>query len=70
MREKTSEVVRDNEQFNFNQVHGTSANKKRLDLNDLLMRAKVEKKKDKKYNLLIFSGAASVVAVFYLLLNL
>ena len=45
-------------------------NEKRLDLNDLIKRAKDEKKNDKKFNLLIFSGAASVVIVFYLLLSL
>ena len=30
-------------------------NEKRLDLNDLIKRAKDEKKNDKKFNLLIFS---------------
>ena len=45
-------------------------NEKRQDLNDLIKRAKDEKKNDKKFNLLIFSGAASVVIVFYLLLSL
>ena len=45
-------------------------NEKRLDLNDLIKRAKDEKKNDKKFNLLIFSGASTVVLVFFLLLSL
>ena len=48
----------------------SNATKKRLDLNDLLRRAEDEKSRDKKINLLIFSGAASVVLVFLLLLSI
>ena len=44
--------------------------KKRLDLNNLLRRIKNEEKKNKKFNLLIFSGATSVVLVFLLFLSL
>tara|TARA_B100001123_G_C15264603_1_gene1007953 strand:- start:1395 stop:1610 length:216 start_codon:yes stop_codon:yes gene_type:complete len=44
--------------------------KARLDLNDLLKRMKDQKKHDKKLNLLIISGAASVAAVVILILNL
>ena len=56
-------------------VHGalyviSRAAEKRLDLNDLIKRAKTEAKNDKKFNLLIFSGAASVVVVFFILLSL
>ena len=47
-----------------------SSSKKRLDLNDLLKRAKDQKKNDKKLNLLIYSGAASVTALFILFLSL
>ena len=38
--------------------------------NNLLRRIKDEEKKNKKFNLLIFSGATSVVLVFLLLLSL
>ena len=44
--------------------------KPRLDLNDLLKRAKDQKKNDKKANLLILSGAVTVAFVIFLLLNL
>ena len=44
--------------------------KPRLDLNDLLKRAKDQKKNDKKANLLILSGAVIVAFVVFLLLNL
>ena len=44
--------------------------KPRLDLNDLLKRAKDQKKNAKKENLLILSGAATVVFVVFLLLTL
>ena len=52
--------------------HAQSAKfvKSRLDLNDLLKRAKDQKKNDKKANLLILSGAATVAFVVFLLLNL
>ena len=44
--------------------------KSRLDLNDLLKRAKDQKKNDKKANLLILSGVVTVAFVVFLLLNL
>ena len=52
--------------------YNQSANfvKRRLDLNDLLKRAKDQKKNDKKANLLILSGAVTVAFVVFLLLNL
>ena len=59
MREKADQVE-----------YNASVSKKRLDLNDLLRRAKDQKKNDKKFNLLIYSGAASVIVVFILILNL
>ncbi len=46
------------------------AEKKRLNLNDLLNRAKEEKKIDKKYNALIFLGAVCLCVTFYLLITL
>ena len=44
--------------------------KPRLDLNDLLKRAKDQENNDKKANLLILSGAVTVAFVVFLLLNL
>ena len=42
---------------------------KRLDLNDLLKRAADEKSRNKKINLLIFSGATFIVLMFLFLLS-
>ena len=42
----------------------------RLDLNDLLKRAKDLKRNEKKINLLIFFGAVSVIGVILLILSL
>ena len=44
--------------------------KDRLDLNDLIKRRQLEKKIDRKTNLLIFSGATTVVAVVFIILIL
>ena len=44
--------------------------KSRLDLNDLLQRIEEEKKIDKKKNILIISGAASVAALVVIGLSL
>ena len=43
---------------------------KRLNLNNLLKRIKDEEKKNKKLNLLIFSGTILSVLVFFLLLSI
>ena len=42
--------------------------KKKLNLNDLLRRAKNEEKSEKKFNLLIYSCVASVAMVFLLIM--
>ena len=68
MRGKVSQARADDVRYDYRPLSDNA--KKRLDLNDLLKRAKNEEKIDKKYNLLIFSGAASVVLVFILLLSL
>ena len=65
---KVSQVKSNGKRYGFKPLLETS--KKRLDLNNLLKRIKDEEKKDKTLNLLIFSGAASVVLVFFLLLSL
>ena len=65
---KVSQAKSDGERYGFKPL--LEASKKRLDLNNLLKRIKDEEKKDKKLNLLIFSGATSIVLVFFLLLSL
>ena len=42
----------------------------RLDLNDLIKRRQLEKKSDRKTNLLIFSGATTIAAVVFIILIL
>ena len=44
--------------------------KGRLDLNDIIKRRQVEKKIDRKTNLVIFSGATTVVAAVFIILIL
>ena len=65
---KVSQVKSNGERYDFKPLLETS--KKRLDLNSLLRRIKNEEEKDKKLNLLIFSGTVSIVLVFFLLLSL
>ena len=70
MREKVNRVGHEEGQYRFGKPDDSSMSEKRLDLNDLIDRAKAEEKNDKKFNLLIFLGAASVVLVFFILLSL
>jgi len=44
--------------------------KGRLDLNDLIKRRQLEKKIDRKTNLLIFSGATTVATIVFIILIL
>ena len=44
--------------------------KDRLDLNDLIKRRQLEKKIDRKTNLLIFSGATTIAVVVFIILIL
>ena len=60
--------VKSNERYGFKPLLETS--KKRLDLNNLLMRVKEEEKRSKKQNLFIFTGTAAVVLVFLMLLSI
>ena len=69
MRDRASRVEYNGEQYHANDFLNSSS-KKRLDLNDLLKRAKDQEKNDKKLNLLIYSGAASVILVFVLILSI
>ena len=65
---KVSQVKSNGERYDFKPLLETS--KKRLDLNNLLMRVKEEEKRSKKQNLFIVSGAAAVVLVFLTLLSI
>ena len=69
MRDRASRVENDEEQYHASDFLNSSS-KKRLDLNDLLKRAKDQEKNDKKLNLLIYFGTASVIAVVILILSL
>ena len=70
MRERVGRVDYDEEQYHAGELLHSSTSKKRLDLNDLLKRAKDQEKNNKKFNLLIYSGVASVIVVFVLILSL
>ena len=70
MRKKISQVRYKEEQYHVGEPYDSSTLKKRLDVNDLLKRAKDQEKNDKKLNLLIYAGAASVIAVFALILSI
>ena len=70
MRERANQVEYDEEQYHVSELLHPSTSKKRLDLNDLLKRAKEQKESDKKLNLLIYTGALSAVVVFGLLLSI
>ncbi len=70
MRERVSQVEYNEEQYRIRESLNSSTSKKRLDLNDLLKRAKDQEKNDKKLNLVIYAGAASVIVVFVLILSI
>jgi len=67
LRGKLSHLKLDNVTYEYRSLPDEA--KKRLDLNDLLKRATIEKNKNKKINLLIFSGATSAIIVFFFLLS-
>tara|TARA_B100001245_G_C22491968_1_gene249896 strand:- start:246 stop:455 length:210 start_codon:yes stop_codon:yes gene_type:complete len=69
MKDRASRVDYNEEQYHASDFLNSSS-KKRLDLNDLLKRAKDQEKNDKKLNLLIYFGTASVIAVVILILSL
>ena len=70
MREKTNQAGYEEEQYHVSESYDSSMSEKRLDLNDLLKRAKAQEKNDKRLNLLIYAGALSVIAVFVLILSI
>ena len=67
MRRKVSQVKSDEDRYGYRTLENS---KKRLNLNDLLRRAKDEEKNDKKFNLLIYSCAAFVIVVFSFIVSL
>ena len=69
MRERVSQVEYNEEQYRISESLNSSTSKKRLDLNDLLKRAKDQEKNDKKFNILIYSCATFVVAVLLLIVS-
>ena len=70
MRERASQVEYNEEQYPSSESLNSSTSKKRLDLNDLLKRAKDQEKNDKRLNLLIYAGALSVIVAFVLILSI
>ena len=56
------------DKYGYKLLSDESSNK-RLDLNDLLERAKTQKKIEKRNNFLIFSVAIVVVTVVFFILN-
>ena len=60
-----AKIEEKNKDINISKI-GSSTSSKRLDLNDLLKRAKEKKIHDKKNNIAIFSGA--LIAVIFLLI--
>ena len=65
---KVNQIKADDEQYGFKPL-SSKAPQDRLDLNNLLNRIKEEKKKSRKTNLFIFSGATVIVVVFVTLLS-
>ena len=51
-------------------LEGRFITRGRLNLNDLKQRMQLEKKNDRKTNLLIFSGATTIAAVVFIVLIL
>ena len=70
MRERANQVEYNEEQYPISESLNSSTSKKRLDLNDLLKRAKDQEKNDKKFNLLIYSSAAFVLAAILLIVSI
>ena len=70
MRVKVNRVGHEEGQYRFGKPDDSPMSEKRLDLNDLLKRAKDQEKNDKKLDLLIYAGATSVIVVFVLILSI
>ena len=59
-----------NQRFDSTEVRNTTNTSGRLDLNDLLKRAKDEEKNNKKTNLLIFSASVAIASILLLIFTL
>ena len=51
------------DQVNYNKISNSSSSDRRVDINDLLSRARDDEKKQKKENLVFFSLVASVIVI-------
>ena len=51
------------DQVNYNRISSGSAPNRRVDINDLLSRARDDEKKQKKENLVFFGLVASVIVI-------
>ena len=51
------------DQVNYNKVRRSSSSNTRVDINDLLSRARDDEKKQKKENLVFFGVVASVIVI-------
>ena len=69
MRGKTSQIKSDEDQYGYRTIENNSIINRRLNVNDLLRRAKEEKKIDKKTNFLILSSTLGLAAIVLLILS-
>ena len=51
------------DQVNYNKISKSSSSNRRVDINDLLSRARDDEKKQKKENLVFFGVVASVIVI-------
>jgi len=63
-----NKITSEDERYGF--IERTETLTKRLDLNDLIKRAKDEEKRDKKKNILILSGATAVALLALVTISL
>jgi len=69
MRGKASQIKSDEDQYGYRTIENNSIINRRLNVNDLLRRAKEEKKIDKKTNFLILSSTLGLAVVVLLILS-
>ena len=51
------------DQVNYNKINNSSSSSRRVDINDLLSRARDDEKRQKKENLVFFGLVASVIVI-------
>ena len=51
------------DQVNYNKINNSTSQSRRVDINDLLSRARNDEKKQKKENLVFFGLVASVIVI-------